>query len=141
MSFYSKPGQAIETLTVQVMTGGVRWVFQLSGVKSFVEIAAVYPLPPPAAWDGLIRIDGAAYCLRMLKEPGRSSMPAAPFKGCLIERGRIPVVLGFEKFVTGRGPEEFQPLPEGSAPFPGVTGRTTLSGGSCYRIDTGKLIV
>ncbi len=141
MSLYSNPGQAIETLTVQVMTGSVRWVFPLSGVKSFVEIQAVYPLPPPAAWDGLVRIDGAAYCIRILREAGGDPVPAVPFKGCLIERGRIPVVLGFEKFVTGRGPEEFEPVPEGSGPFPGVTGRTVLPGGPCYHIDTGKLIV
>ncbi len=141
MSFIFDPARALESMEVQVMCGDTRWVFPLSGVRSFLEITRLHPLPPPANWDGVVRVEGLTCCVRLLKPSPDWKPSAYPLKACVVEKGKIPVVLAFERFVTGDSRPEFDPVGPEGVPFKGVTGRGQAGGMVCYHIDTGKLIV
>lgn len=142
---YSDPGRAIEGLDVLVSGGGVQWVFPLTGAAVFFEMERLFRLPPPAAWDGITRVEGRTYCVRYLRPSPDMQLPmtrpGSPLRGCVVSAGDLPVALVFDRFLTGSRRPEFEPLGQSSAPFPGVTGHGQLDGVACYRVDTAKLIV
>lgn len=141
MNLPFEPMHKLDNMEVQVLSGNARWVFPLSGVKSFIEIPKIHALPPPAAWDGIVMAEGLTCCARILRKSPETPVAAFPLKGCLIERGKIPVMLVFERFVTGAAGAGFEPVNAATTPFPGVTGRKIDQGMVCYHIDTGKLMV